>query len=139
MKRFALGVLVGFLASWTAAIAAPTVAHNGTFWNKLNASAKDGYVNGYSDAMKASVTQIDSLNTAADMFHWKGARQIIRQLTSQLAVANLTSQEAVKRLDELYANQHYSDLDLDEALQMLTIRAHSTAMPAPETLHQAAN
>ena len=138
MKKFVAGIITGFLVSWTVASAAPTIAHNGTFWNHLNASAKDGYVNGYSDAMKSSVSQIDSLNTAADMFHWKGARQIIHQLTSQLAMANLSSQQAVKRLDELYSNQHYSDLDLDEALQMLTIRAHSGATPPAENQHQAA-
>jgi hypothetical protein len=130
MKKFAAGVVLGFLASWAVAFASPGLIHNGMFWNRLNASAKEGYVNGYADAMKVSANKLDSLTIAADMFHWKGARRIIRQLVGQLSMADLTPRQAVKRLNDLYANQKYSELDLGEALQILTTRAAETAIPA---------
>jgi hypothetical protein len=45
-------------------------------------------------------------------------------------MGEVTPEKAVKRLDDLYSNQKYSELDLGEALQTLTIRANETAMPA---------
>ena len=80
MKKFAAGVMLGFVASWAVAFASSNVSHDGSFWNRLNTTAKDGYVNGYSDAMRVSVGKLDVLNSAADLFHWKGARRIIHQL-----------------------------------------------------------
>jgi hypothetical protein len=44
-------------------------------------------------------------------------------------MGEVTPDKAVKRLDDLYSNQKYSELDLGEALQTLTIRANETAMP----------
>jgi hypothetical protein len=129
MKKFAAGVMLGFIASWAVAFASTSMSHNGTFWNRLNGSAKDGYVNGYSDAMKVSVAKLDVLNEAADMFHWKGARRIIHQLSAQLSMGDVSATKAVKRLDDLYSNQKYSELDLGEAIQTLTIRANETAIP----------
>ena len=129
MKKFAAGVMLGFIASWAVAFASSAVSHDGNFWNRLNSAAKDGYVNGYSDAMRVSVGKLDVLNSAADLFHWKGARRIIHQLSGQLSMNGLSTNQAVKRLDELYSNQKYSELDLGEALQTLSIRANETAMP----------
>jgi hypothetical protein len=129
MKKFTAGVVLGFIASWAVAFASATVNHNGGFWNRLNNAAKDGYVNGYSDAMRVSVGKLEVLNSAADLFHWKGARRIIHQLSGQLSMGEVTPDKAVKRLDDLYSNQKYSELDLGEALQTLTIRANETAMP----------
>jgi hypothetical protein len=129
MKKFAVGVMVGVVASWAIAFASPNVSHDGSFWNRLNGSAKDGYVNGYSDAMRVSVGKLDVLNSAADLVHWKGARRIIHQLSGQLSMEDVSANDAVKRLDELYSNQKYSELDLGEALQTLSIRANETAMP----------
>ena len=129
MKKFAAGVMLGFVASWAVAFASSNVSHNGSFWNRLNTAAKDGYVNGYSDAMRVSVGKLDVLNSAADLFHWKGARRIIHQLSGQLSMGDVSANQAVKRLDELYSNQKYSELDLGEALQTLSIRANETAMP----------
>jgi hypothetical protein len=80
-----------------------------------------------------SVGKLEVLNSAADLFHWKGARRIIHQLSGQLSMGEVTPEKAVKRLDELYSNQNYSELDLGEAIQTLTIRANETAVPdAPE-------
>lgn len=132
MKKFGVGVLLGFLASWAIAFAAAPVGHDGTFWNKLNLSAKDGYVNGYSDAMKISVAQLDSLNIAANMFHWRGAPKIIHEATRQLSMTDMTPDQMVKRLNDLYSNQKYSELDLGEALQVLTMRARETAVPSAD-------
>lgn len=133
MKKFAAGVMLGFVASWAVAFASPGVNHNGGFWNRLNNAAKDGYVNGYSDAMRVSVGKLEVLNSAADLFHWKGARRIIHQLSGQLSMGEVAPEKAVKRLDDLYSNQKYSELDLGEALQTLTIRTNETAMPdAPD-------
>lgn len=122
MKRFVAGVVVGFLVSWTAAFAS-NANHNGAFWNQLNKSAKDGYVNGYADAMRVSVSKLDTLTTAGDLFHWKGSRKIIHELETQLSMSELAPEEAVNRLDNLYANQKYSELDLGTALQLLALRA----------------
>ena len=128
MKRFVAGVVLGFIASWGVSFAA-SGNHNGLFWNRLNESAKDGYVNGYSDAMKVSVCQLDNLANAADIFHWKGARKIIGQVRRELSMTDLSSESTIKRLDELYSNQKYTELDLGQALQVLTLRANETAVP----------
>jgi hypothetical protein len=121
MKKFIAGVVVGFVLSCAGVFAAPSFDHNGSYWNQLNPSAKSGYVNGYSDAMEVSVGKLNVLTTAADLFHWKGADRIIHQLSHELAMSELTPVEAVKRLDTLYANRKYSELDLGTALQVLAI------------------
>jgi hypothetical protein len=121
MKKFIAGVVVGFVLSCAGVFAAPSFDHNGSYWNQLNASAKSGYVNGYSDAMEVSVGKLNVLTTAADLFHWKGADRIIHQLSHELAMSELTPAEAVKRLDTLYANRKYSEPDLGTALQVLVI------------------
>src|SRR6267142_256180 len=123
MQDFASGVLLAFLASWAVAFAERAVNHVGRFWNRPHPAAKDGYVNGYSDAMRVSIGKLDGLNIAADLFHWKGARKIIHQLSGQLSMNDVSSVQAVKQLDDLYSNQKYSELDLGQALQLLTIRA----------------
>jgi hypothetical protein len=122
MKRFVAGVVVGFVASCAFAFASTSANHNGLFWNKLNRPVKEGYVNGYADAMRVSVSKLDTLTTAGDLFHWKGSRKIIHELESQLSMSELTPQDAVNRLDNLYDNQKYSELDLGTALQLLALR-----------------
>jgi len=132
MKKFVAGVAVGFIASCAVAFASASADHNGLFWNKLNRAAKDGYVNGYADAMRVSVSKLDTLTTAGDLFHWKGAHKIIHQLETQLSMSELTPQDAVARLDTLYNNQKYSELDLGTALQLLALRpqANDASHPA---------
>ncbi len=131
MKRFSAGVVLGFLASLGIGFAAPNFSHNGDFWNKLNTSAKTGYVNGYGDAMQVSAGKLDSLTIAADLFHWKGADKIIHQLSSELSTADLGSDTAVRKLDSLYANPKYSELDLGEALQLLAAKAPTDTEVTP--------
>jgi hypothetical protein len=121
MKKFIAGMMVGFVLSCVGVFAAPSFDHNGSYWNQLNASAKSGYVDGYGDAMQVSVGKIKVLTTAADLFHWKGADRIIHQLSHELAMSELKPADAVKRLDALYANRRYSELDLGTALQVLAI------------------
>lgn len=122
MKKFIAGVVVGFVASCGVGLAAPSYDHNGVFWNKLNGDAKTGYINGYGDAMQVSVGKLDSLTIAGNLFHWKGANKIFKQLARELSTAELTPDQAVRKLDSLYANPKYNELDLGQALQLLAAR-----------------
>lgn len=125
MKQFIVGVGLGMVMAWGAAYATPSVDHNGLFWNKLSGAAKVGYINGYSDAMQVSTGKLEVLATAADLFHWKGANKIIRQISRELSTSDLTPDLAVKKLDSLYANPKYSELDLGQALQYLGVQPTS--------------
>jgi hypothetical protein len=136
MKKFVMGVVVGFVVSCGVGFAAPTVEHNGIFWGKLSNPAKTGYINGYSDAMQVSVGKLDSLNIAADLFHWKGANKIIRQLSHELTIGEVTPNQAVKKLDTLYSNPKYSELDLGQALQLLAAQT-SVEPPADPSIKDA--
>ncbi|HXZ87317.1 MAG TPA: hypothetical protein VEF07_02025 [Candidatus Binataceae bacterium] len=122
MKKFIVGVVVGFAVSLGVGFAAPGADHNGLFWNKLNVSAKTGYINGYSDAMQVSIGKLDSLTFAAALFHWKGADKIIKQLSRELSMSDVAADDAVKKLDSLYSNPKYGDLDLAQAMQLLAPR-----------------
>jgi hypothetical protein len=119
MKRFIAGVVVGFVTSCGVGFAAQSFDHNGVFWNRLNNAAKTGYINGYGDAMQVSAGKLDSLSVAADLFHWRGANKIIKQLSSELSTADFTPDQAMKKLDTLYSNPKYGELDLGQALQLL--------------------
>jgi hypothetical protein len=132
MKKFIAGVAVGFVASCGVGFAASSFDHNGVFWNKLNGNAKTGYINGYGDAMQVSIGKLDSLSIAGELFHWRGSSKIIKQLSRELSTAELTPDQAVKKLDALYANPKYAELDLGQALQLLT-----TSAPADEALSSA--
>lgn len=125
MKKFAAGVALGLVVSWAVSFAAPAFDHSGAFWNKLDAAAKEGYVNGYGDAMQVSVGKLSSLSIAADLFHWKGANKIIRQISHDLQVSELAPQDGVKQLDTLYSDRKYSELDVGSAIQMLSVRLPS--------------
>jgi len=131
MSRFGAGVVVGLLVGWTIALGAAVVEHNGVYWGRLDPTVKTGYVNGYADAMQISTGKLDNLTVAAELFHWKGAKKIIRQLSRELSVSGLKSDDVVKRLDDLYANRKYSELDLGSALQLLTMRSGELADAAP--------
>ena len=119
MKKFVAGVVLGMMTAWGVVFAAPSLDHNGVFWRKLSNQAKAGYLSGYGDAMQVSTGKLEVLNNAADLFHWKGAKKIIRQISSELSSSNLTPDQTVKKLDSLYANPKYSELDLGQALQYL--------------------
>ena len=123
MKKFIAGVVLGMMTAWGVVFAAPSFDHNGLFWKKLSNPAKAGYVNGYSDAMQVSTGKLEVLNSAADLFHWKGANKIIRQISNELSNSDLTPEQVVKKLDSLYANPKYSELDLGQALQYLGAQA----------------
>src|SRR5260370_37458094 len=80
--------------------------------------------------MQVRVGKTDSLNIAAGLFHWKGANKIIRQLSPELTIGETTPNQAVKKLDTLYSNPKYSELDLGQALQLLAVQT-SVEPPAP--------
>ena len=122
VKSFVAGVVVGFVASCAVAFASSTADHNGVFWNKLNRATKDGYVSGYADAMRVSVSKIDTLTVAGDLFHWKGARKIISEVERQLSMAKVEPAEAVNGLDTLYQDNKYGELDIGSALQLISLR-----------------
>jgi hypothetical protein len=126
MKRFASGVVLGFILSCGLGFAAQSLDHNGTFWNRLDLSAKQDYVDGYSDAMGVSVGKLDNLTVAADLFRWKGAKKIIHQLARELTISDQRPEDVVKRLNELYSDRKYSELDLGSAVQLLTMRGDQT-------------
>src|SRR5271169_973226 len=111
MKKFSAGVVIGFLSCWMCALAATGLDHNGDFWNGMSGAGKTSYVDGYNDAMQVSVGKLDSLTIAADLFHWKGAHKIIHQLANEMSTSDMSKQEVVRRLDALYANSKYSELD----------------------------
>ena len=110
----------------SATLAFASSAHTGQFWDSLSSSAKYAYVNGYSDAMSISIAELGGLNAAAEVFHWKGAPAIFRQL-SNLSVTNLDTQLTINPLDKLYSDQKYCELELSGALERLTLRANQTA------------
>ena len=134
MKKFIAGVVVGVVASCGVGFAASSMDHNGVFWNKLDGAAKTGYIHGYGDAIQVSVGKLDSLSIAGDLFHWRGSNKIIKQISHELSISELTPDQAVKKLDTLYANPKYSELDLGQAMQLLTARAEdqsgSSSVPA---------
>ena len=136
MKKFIVGVVVGFVISLGVGFAAPGVDHNGLFWNHLNGSAKSGYINGDGDAMQVSTGKLDSLTFAAALFHWKGADKIIKQLSRELSISDVGTDDAVKKLDALYSNPKYGDLDLAQAMQLLA--PHDQNLPAAATEAQPA-
>ena len=119
MKKFIVGVVVGFGLSCGIGLASPGIEHNGIFWQRLTNSAKTGYINGYRDAMDVSVQQVHTLSIAASYLHWKSADKIIGQLTRELSMNDINPDEAVRKLDSLYSNPKYSQLDLGQALQLL--------------------
>jgi hypothetical protein len=130
MKKFIAGVVVGFVASCGVGFAASSMDHNGVFWNKLDGTAKTGYIHGYGDAMQVSAGKLDSLSIAGDLFHWRGSNKIIKQISHELSISELTPEQAVKKLDTLYANPKYSELDLGQAMQLLTARAEEASVSA---------
>ena len=119
MKKFIVGVVVGFGLNCGIGVASPSFEHNGIFWQKLTNAAKSGYINGYRDAMDVSVQQVNTLSIAASYLHWKSGDKIIRQLTQELSMNDIKPDEAVRKLNALYSNPKYSQLDLGQALQLL--------------------
>lgn len=122
MKTFIAGMLFGMLISSKLALASSV--HAGDFWNRLDSASKYGYVNGYSDAMRFCVTELGQLKAAADVFHWKSAPAILRQLSNQLSSANLDTQSTINQLNKVYSDPKNNELDLSEALELLTIRTN---------------
>jgi hypothetical protein len=136
MKKFAAGVAMGMLVSSGMSFAAAGLSHNGIFWQQLSQPAKAGYINGYRDAMDVSVQEVNTLSIAASYLHWKSGDKIIHQLTQELSMAQIDPEEAVRRLNSLYANPKYSELDLGQALQLLAAQTSSNS-PADNGAHPA--
>ena len=125
MKKFIAGAVVGFVLSCGIGLAASSLEHNGLFWQQLTNVAKTGYINGYRDAMDVSVQQVNTLSIAASYLHWKSGDKIIAQLTRELSMTALQPDDAVRKLNALYSNPKYSQLDLGQALQLLLAQAEN--------------
>jgi len=119
MKKFIAGVVVGCGLSCGVGMASPSLEHNGMFWQQLTRGAKTGYINGYRDAMDISVQQVNTLSIAARYLHWKSGDKIIRQLNQELSMNGIRPDETVHKLDALYSNPKYIQLELGQALQLL--------------------
>ena len=133
MKKFMAGVVVGCGLSCGIGLASPILEHNGIFWQQLTNPAKTGYVNGYRDAMDVSVQQVNTLSIAASYLHWKSGDKIIRQLTQELSMNGIKPDEAVRKLDALYSNPKYSQLELGQALQLLLAQTTENAPKAGDS------
>jgi hypothetical protein len=132
MKKFIAGAVVGFGLSCGIGLASPGAEHNGIFWEQLTDVAKAGYINGYRDAMDVSVQQVNTLSIAASYLHWKSGDKIIRQLTQELSMNDVKPDEAVRKLDALYSNPKYSQLELGQALQLLLAQTVENARNASD-------
>jgi hypothetical protein len=127
MKKFIAGVVLGFAVSCGIGFASPGLGHDGTFWQQLSNPAKTGYVNGYRDAMDVSVQEVKTLSIAASYLRWKSGDKIIHQVAQELSMADVEPDEVVSKLNTLYSNPKYSELDLGQALQLLTARSQGGA------------
>lgn len=127
MKKFIAGVVVGCGLSCGIGLASPSLVHDGIFWQQLTSPAKAGYINGYRDAMDVSVQQVNTLSIAASYLHWKSGDKIIRQLTQELSMNGIKPEDAVRKLDALYSNSKYSQLELGQALQLLLAQTTENA------------
>lgn len=132
MKKFIAGAVVGFSLSCGIGLASSSAEHNGIFWQQLTNPAKTGYINGYRDAMDVSVQQVNTLSIAASYLHWKSGDKIIAQLTRELSMNDIKPDDAVRKLDSLYSNPKYSQLDLGQALQLLLAQAAESAQNGSE-------
>jgi hypothetical protein len=133
MKKFIVGVVVGCGLSCGVGLASPRFEHDGIFWQQLTTGAKTGYINGYQDAMEVSVQQVNTLSIAAKYLHWKSGDKIIRQLTQELSMNGIKPDDAVRKLDTLYSNPKYSQLELGQALQLLLAQAAESKPNSSDT------
>jgi hypothetical protein len=127
MKKFIAGLVVGCSLSCGVGLASPSFQHNGSFWQRLTLGAKTGYINGYRDAMEVSIQQVNTLSIAARYLRWKSGDKIIHQLTQELSMNGIKPNEAVRKLDALYSNPKYSQLELGQALQFLLAQTTENA------------
>lgn len=131
--KFAAGVMVGASLSCALASAAQVVRHDGTFWKALGNKDKTAYVAGFSDASHASLGKLDQLKVAAGLFRWKGADKILNQVARGLDTSDLSPQDLVAYLDNVYSNSRYGDFDVANAIELAAMRgagSKSVAQPA---------
>lgn len=127
MSRFISGVVLGFLANCVVCVGSTGVVHDGGYWAQLSGEAKNGYVNGYADAMRVSAEKVAQLRIAAELFHWKAASKIIPQVSSQLSAERLAPTDVIHELDKLYSNKRFNDLSLGQALQLIATKPARTS------------
>ncbi len=131
--KFAAGVTVGASLSCAFAFAGQTLRHDGVFWKTLGKPDKTAYVDGYSDAARASLGKLDQLKVAAGLFHWKGADKILSQVGRGLDLSGLPSDELVAYLDNLYQNPRYGDFDVANAIDLAVMHGIDSQLLAQKS------
>ncbi len=122
---FVVGVLLAGSAAWAAAI-----NHNGVFWCKLEASTKRTYLEGFADGTAISSQKLEELASAAEIFHWQSGERVIRQLQHDLAMPAGSFADTLAKLDRLYSDPRYAELDIGAALQLLDSRTSRASLHA---------
>ena len=128
--KFAAGVVVGVSLSCALASAAQVVHHDGAFWKALGSKDKTAYVAGYSDASHASLGKLDQLRVAASLFRWKGADKILNQLSRGLDLSDMSPQDLVAYLDNVYSSSRYGDFDVANAIELAAMRGAGSKVVA---------
>jgi len=100
-------------------LAATVETHGGEFWRSMSPAAKKIYVDGYADGVDLSVAKIEQLTSAAELFQWKDAKRIIRQLETDLAMPSGEDEQIVAALDKLYSDPQYNELEIAGALALI--------------------
>lgn len=135
-SRFVLGVIraaefvgavtAGAILSWNLGFASESSLHNGAYWNQLAQTQRFTYIEGYMDAMEASVKILNSLRVAADLLHWKGSKKILAQLNREMVISGSSADELMHYVNGLYSDPNYRDLELVKAMQLAVARSDTS-------------
>ena len=109
------------------AFAGQSAFHNADYWEHLPRAPRLTYIEEYSDAMQVSVKKLESLRIAAQLFHWKGARQIFGQAAREMTISGVRPNDLVHYMDKVYSDPEYHDLEVVKALQLTAIKGDLSA------------
>lgn len=123
---FVLGLALGCGNVW----AKPLLNHDGIYWSKLQNSAKQAYVVGFVDGFATSVQKLEQLRETAKMFHWRAGDHIIRQVQSGLEMSADNPAATVAKLERLYSERRYAELEVSDALQLIALGNSAAALEA---------
>ncbi len=124
--EFAGAVMAGVILSWGLGFARESSLHDGAYWNHLAQTERLTYIEGYIDAMEASVKILKSLRIAAELLHWKGSRKILTQVNREMVISDSSANQLMHYVNELYSDPNYRDLELVEAMQLAVARSDTS-------------
>jgi hypothetical protein len=125
-RRVGTAIATAILGS-SLALAGQSTFHNADYWEHLPKAQRLTYIEGYSDAMQVSVKKLDSLRIAAELFHWKGAKQIFGQAAREMMISGVRPNDLVHYMDKVYSDPEYHDLEVVKALQLAAIKGDLSA------------